>query len=86
MMLTHGHRQNVYSGTGLLKEMARRNGAKIAMYGHTHVPDVDLSTDVWVVNPGSISLPRQKGRKPSYVIMEIDSMGEACFEIQYFNQ
>ena len=56
------------------------------MYGHTHVPLVDLSEDIWAVNPGSISLPRQEGRKPSYIIMETDRFEKAHFTVNYFDQ
>lgn len=86
ILLTHGHRQNVYAGCGTLKAMARENHASIVMYGHTHIPKVELSDDIWVVNPGSISLPRQEGRKPSYVVMEIDRDGEAHFTLNYFEK
>lgn len=86
LFLTHGHRQGVYSGTGALKEAARLSGANIAVYGHTHIPLIDLSDDVWVVNPGSISLPRQEGRKPSYAVMEIDRSGKAHFTLHYFDK
>lgn len=83
IMLTHGHLQNVYMGTDRLKEIARSNGAQMVLYGHTHVPKIDQTTDIWAVNPGSISLPRQEGRKPSYAVMEIDSEGKVNFNIYY---
>lgn len=86
IFITHGHRQSVYSGTQQLKEIARQNGANIAMFGHTHVPHLDLNDDVWVVNPGSISMPRQEGRKPSYAIMEIDRFQQVHFSINYFDK
>lgn len=82
--ITHGHHHNVYSNTEMLKAAARVHGADIAMYGHTHVPKVDMKSDVWVVNPGSISLPRQEGRKPTYIVMEINAEGEISFHLQYF--
>ncbi len=52
--MTHGHRERVKSGTdGLLAE-ARSNDAKIALYGHTHIPDCRQEPDgLWVLNPGS---------------------------------
>lgn len=83
IMMTHGHRYNVYSGTGTLKELARENHADIVMYGHTHVPLIDLSDSVWVINPGSIALPRQQGRIPTYIIMELDDKGEVHFTLNY---
>ena len=85
ILLTHGHRYNVYSGTDQLKQVAREKGADIAMFGHTHVPCIDLRDDIWVINPGSISLPRQDGRKPSYIVMEIDRFEKAHFTVNYFD-
>jgi hypothetical protein len=84
IMLTHGHRYGVNSGTASLKEAARKNKADIVMFGHTHVPMIDLKDDVWAINPGSLALPRQHGRIPTFIIMEIDPQGEAHFTLNYY--
>lgn len=86
ILLTHGHRYGVYSGLEVLKKKGLELGAHIAMYGHTHMPRIDLDGEIWTINPGSISRPRQEGRKPSYIIMEIDPFGKAHFELQYFDR
>ena len=86
IFITHGHRYNVYSDRDILKQNARLQGCDIAMYGHTHVPEIDLEDDVWVLNPGSIALPRQPGRQPSYMIMEIDASGKAQFTMHYYER
>jgi putative phosphoesterase len=83
VFLTHGHRYGVYYGTADIREAAARNNANIVMFGHTHVPMMNLSDDIWVINPGSLSLPRQTGRIPTYIIMEIDSAGDAHFTLNY---
>jgi hypothetical protein len=83
IMLTHGHRYGVNFGTQQIKDIALQNGASIVMFGHTHRPLIDLSSSVWAINPGSISLPRQEGGKPSFIIMDLDSKGEAHFTINY---
>ncbi len=62
---------------------AKGQGCDIVMFGHTHRPLLDYSRDIIVVNPGSLSYPRQEGRKPSYVVMEIDEKGEPHFKIQF---
>ena len=49
----------------------------VALYGHTHVPDVSYCKDVLVMNPGSISRPRQASGRPTYGIVTIGSNGEA---------
>ncbi len=75
-LLTHGNQYAVHGGPFIIKRHAMERGADIVMYGHTHVPLVDLSDDVWVLNPGSLSLPRNSSR-PSFIIMDIDEQGEA---------
>ena len=66
-----------------LKEEARSRGVDIVMFGHTHKPYLDIENDLITLNPGSLSYPRQDGRKPSYMIMELDKAGEAHFTIAY---
>lgn len=83
VFLTHGHYYGVNFSTERLKEKARELGADIVMYGHTHIPAIELTSDVWTVNPGSISLPRQEGHIPSFIIMDIDKNGKAHFIINY---
>jgi len=85
VLLTHGHKYGVYYGTDQIKEAARARQADMVMFGHTHVPVIDLNDDVWAINPGSMSLPRQSGRIPTYIIMDIDRMGKAHFTLNYFS-
>lgn len=83
VLVTHGHHYYVSMGNEILKEEARARGVNIVFYGHTHRPLIDISDDVTIINPGSISYPRQDGRKPSYVLMDIDRFGEAHFTLRY---
>ena len=39
--------------------------------------------DIIAINPGSMTYPRQEGRKPSFIIMELDKEGNAHFTINY---
>lgn len=82
ILMTHGHGYYVSRDKNRLKNEAVKRGAQIAMYGHTHVPDIDLDGDVMVINPGSLSFPRQDGRKASYIIMQIDEE-KVDFELKY---
>lgn len=84
ILLTHGHKYNIYGSAEGLKTIGKQRGVDIVMYGHTHVPNVDQTDDVWLINPGSISLPRQKGRRPSYILMELDANETAHFHVNYF--
>ena len=81
--LTHGHNYYVSMGSEVIKKEAIARGVDIVMYGHTHKPVVDIEKDIIVINPGSLTYPRQEGRKPSYIIMELDREGEAHFNINY---
>ena len=54
MYMTHGHLHGVKSDTGRLLADARKSGARIVLYGHTHIPDCRQETDgLWVLNPGT---------------------------------
>lgn len=85
IFITHGHRYHVSYGVEEVKQRAREEGASIVMFGHTHIPFIDTTSDITVINPGSISLPRQDGRKPTYIIMEIDSYGKVHFTLNYIS-
>lgn len=86
VMLTHGHRYGVNYNTHDIREAARKQKADIVMFGHTHVPMIDLSDNVWVINPGSLALPRQHGRIPTFIIMDLDSKGDAHFTLNYYRE
>jgi putative phosphoesterase len=83
ILLTHGHRYGVNYNTNTVRDLAVKNNADIVMFGHTHVPMIDLSQSVWVINPGSLALPRQHGRIPTFIIMDIDAEGDAHFTLNY---
>lgn len=52
--LTHGHVHHVKMGIGGLLADARRAGAQVALYGHTHRAYCNCEEDgLWVMNPGS---------------------------------
>ena len=74
VMITHGHRYYIGMGNEMLKQEAVAQGADIV---------IDISKNIIAINPGSLSYPRQENRKPSYMIMELDSAGEAHFNLYY---
>ena len=85
--LCHGHMYGVSLGTENIKEEARSRKVNVVMFGHTHKPYLEYCSDGLVVlNPGSLSYPRQEGRQPSYAIMEIDRRGKVHFTIAYLRQ
>lgn len=82
--VAHGHNYGVSMGNEGIRREAVARGADIVLYGHTHRPVVDRRGGVVAVNPGSLSYPRQEGRKPSYIVMEVE--GEKLdFSIEYLD-
>ncbi len=81
--LTHGHNYYVSMGNETLKKEAIARGVDIVMYGHTHKPVIDLGEEIIALNPGSLTYPRQEGRRPSYMIMDMDTEGNAHFSVFY---
>ena len=81
---THGHLYQVDTRLELLRFAALENDCDIAMYGHTHVPYLEEAPDdVTILNPGSISKPRQADHRYTYMVMEIDDEDEVTYELRY---
>ena len=83
ILITHGHNYGVNFGTDGLCYAAMENNCNIAMYGHTHVPENSVYRGVIVVNPGSVTSPRQLNHKPTYAKMQIFDDGKFDIRIQY---
>jgi len=83
VLLTHGHLYSISLGVEMLRQETIARGFDIAMFGHTHRPFFEDENGVVILNPGSLSYPRQEGRQPSFMIMELDRKGEAHFALNY---
>ena len=84
ILITHGHTHAVSYGTEEVAHLAQKNDCSIALYGHTHRPEIDDShPGLLILNPGSISLPRQTGRKKSYMVLELESGKEPEVWLRY---
>lgn len=83
VMVTHGHMYGVSMDTAILEEEARSRGVQVVMFGHTHRPFLEQKEGLTILNPGSLSYPRQRGRRPGFLIMEIDRDGEAHYTQNY---
>ena len=69
----HGHRVHVKHGDQVLRQLIRKEGYDMALYGHTHQAAIAYEDDSIIMNPGSISLPRDGS--PSYGVIHIDHQG-----------
>lgn len=70
----HGHKYNVKHSLEPLKTAARKKGADILLYGHTHERFCSYEDGLYIMNPGSVSCPRNS-RKPSFGIIELTDSG-----------
>jgi len=62
LFLTHGH---IYSEQNMPKLCA----GDTFFYGHTHIPKAEKSGDITIINPGSISIPKENNPN-TYGILE----------------
>ena len=81
IFMTHGHLYGIGFGTGTLASAAKRRGADIVLFGHTHRPFLRQEDGMTLLNPGSISLPRQEERAYTYALLELESGGQAHFTL-----
>ena len=69
--ITHGHLHGVKSGSAQIVDAARQKGAKVLLFGHTHIPYYTTMQGIILVNPGSI------GEK-IYAVLEIKNGAVDC--------
>ena len=83
ILVTHGHTYGVSGGTDGIVEAARARGCEAVLFGHTHYPEIEMQEGILVINPGSLTFPRQRGRKFSYAVMEAEEGKDLQAEIRY---
>lgn len=54
IFITHGH---LYSVDQML-DIAIKNDCKLILHGHTHIRKLELINKLYIINPGSITKPR----------------------------
>lgn len=79
----HGHNYYVSMNYETIKNEALDRGVDIVICGHTHRPVVETDGNLTIINPGSLSYPRQENRRPSYVIMELDKDDKPHYTLRY---
>lgn len=82
VLLTHGHNYYVSLDLQVLKDECVARSIDIAMFGHTHRPVIINDEHVTLINPGSISYPRQQDKQCTYIMLEIDDNGEFTFTLK----
>lgn len=68
ILCTHGCGEYVKFGLETLLEKAASEGARIVLYGHTHVSVTDCRDGIYIMNPGSV-------RDGEYGVVDITKSG-----------
>ena len=79
--MTHGHMNNVKNGLSDFAYRAQEMDANIALYGHTHVANIQKIKNIWLMNPGQMGRHDNK-RIATYGIVMLDK-GRLDMEIVY---
>ncbi|HKM28169.1 MAG TPA: metallophosphoesterase [Anaerovoracaceae bacterium] len=58
ILVTHGHMDNVSMTLQNLHYKAQENGCKVVVFGHTHKAYFEEVDGVYMINPGSLTMPR----------------------------
>ena len=81
--LCHGHNYLVSMTLENIRAEGYSRGADLVFFGHTHKPVAKNDGGVYLFNPGSLSYPRQEGRRPSYLVLTVDDKGGISYEVKF---
>lgn len=82
IFLTHGHRYMVNYDLNRIGLFGTMNHMDMVIFGHTHYPYLDRGEDITLLNPGSLTYPRQEGRARTFMLMEMDEQGNVEYHWQ----
>lgn len=71
-LLTHGHFYGVKHSYSDILRRAKEVAADAVIFGHSHVQFAQEKDGIWLVNPGSIPLPRG-GSPAGYAWLEVEA-------------
>ena len=72
ILATHGHTYGVKSSTEHIFSVAKREGVKLVLYGHTHIQREEYRDGVYMVCPGALD---NYAEPPGYAIIDITEKG-----------
>ncbi|MCI5884582.1 MAG: metallophosphoesterase [Clostridiales bacterium] len=84
ILVTHGHMQGVDYSPEKLLYLAQENECCAAVFGHTHIPYCESYDGIYLINPGSLTRPRD-GSKGSYAVITTTESTFAASIIYYNN-
>ena len=78
--ITHGHINNYAYNPLSLKGLLDEYPCDIICFGHSHVPYYYQDDEITIINPGSLSLPRNYPRQNTYAIFDTETR-----EVHFYN-
>jgi putative phosphoesterase len=84
IFFTHGDLYGVKRTINNIYYKGKELGADIVLFGHTHEQMIEKDEELILMNPGSISLPRFKGRYVGFI--EIDEDGNIDTYLKEVNE
>lgn len=85
MYIFHSHRLPYYNREKSLVQLAKENDCQMIIYGHTHMTMAQKMNGVWLINPGSMTYPRD-GQSPCYARMVIEDIDHIEIELIHQEQ
>lgn len=73
ILLIHGHHDGVKHGFQRVYLRAAEVGARVVIFGHSHVAMNDDDGRILLLNPGSLTLPHVATDPPSCALLEISA-------------
>lgn len=86
IFVTHGHRHGLYLGFETVARSAIKAGASLCLFGHTHIAWASKEiNDILLLNPGSISRPRN-GQPPTFAIININKETGISYDFYEYSE
>lgn len=82
ILMVHGHQYGVKEGLHRVHCLAAEAGARVVVFGHSHVAVCLEEGGVLLFNPGSITAPRITGEPPSCGLLEVEK-GQIMAKLLY---
>jgi uncharacterized protein len=70
-LLVHGHHDGVKYTNDRIYYRAKEAGARVAVFGHSHIPVCIDDGGVLLLNPGSLTAPRLHNQPPTCAMLEV---------------
>ncbi|SHJ69675.1 hypothetical protein SAMN02745163_02362 [Clostridium cavendishii DSM 21758] len=69
-LITHGDKYGVKYDLNRIYLRACELGVDGVMFGHNHIPSIDENNNIWLINPGSASLPKLSKHTMAFIEIE----------------